>query len=95
MCIKIVFVLLQARVKFLTALAFTLNAISGKVSVTINDEKSNEVNYTIIPVITGIDPASGSIGTTVTINGTGFRTSSNDSYVRFITHFNHNTRIHR
>ncbi|MBM2813596.1 MAG: hypothetical protein HW421_358 [Ignavibacteria bacterium] len=62
-----------------------VGASSGKLSVTANSQKSNEVDFTLIigPTITGINPATLVIGDTVTITGTGFGASKGTSKVSF------------
>jgi formylglycine-generating enzyme required for sulfatase activity len=56
---------------------------SGKVSVTANGVKSNEIDFTILPQITTINPTSGKIGDEITINGSGFGSVQWWSFVNF------------
>ncbi|MBM2813407.1 MAG: hypothetical protein HW421_169 [Ignavibacteria bacterium] len=60
-------------------------AASGKLSVTINGTKSNEVDFTVLPYISGINPTSASIGDNITITGTGFGATQGTSFVTFNT----------
>lgn len=62
-------------------------AITGKLSVTANSIKSNEVDFTLnsTPVITNIDPSSFEGGTIITINGLGFGSTKDASQVIFGT----------
>lgn len=61
------------------------NSVSGKLSVTVNSLKSNDVDYTIVvaPSITNINPTSFAVGDSVTINGTNFGATQGSSYVTF------------
>jgi len=60
---------------------------SGKLSVTVNSIKSNEIDYTcsISPNITSISPTNFTVGTSVTINGTNFGATRGTSTVTFNT----------
>ncbi len=60
-------------------------AATGKLSVTVNNIKSNEVDFTLnsTPIITNIDPASFESGSIVTINGFGFGATKDASLVIF------------
>jgi len=60
-------------------------ATSGPVSVSVGGISGGGVSFTIIEAasITGILPTSGLIGTTVTINGTGFGPTQSSSIVSF------------
>jgi hypothetical protein len=60
-------------------------AHTGNVVVTVNGQASNGVNFTVtgVPSITGISPASGAVGSTVNIAGTGFGASQGASTVFF------------
>ena len=61
-------------------------ATTGNVVVTVNGLQSNSVNFTVInptPIITSLTPNSGSVGTSVTINGTNFGSSQGASAVVF------------
>jgi hypothetical protein len=60
-------------------------AQTGPVTVTSAGETSNGFNLTIIaaPVITGVSPASGDVGTVVTISGTNFGAPESDDAVVF------------
>ena len=56
---------------------------SGKISVIINDQKSNEVDFSVKLSITHFVPNNGSVGDTITIYGTGFGSVQNNSKVSF------------
>jgi RHS repeat-associated protein len=58
---------------------------SGAVQVTVSGVASNSnVSYTVpVPHISGISPGSGSVGTTLTINGTGFQSAQGTGGVYF------------
>jgi len=58
---------------------------SGAVQVTVSGVTSNSnVSYTVpVPHISGISPGSGSVGTTLTINGTGFQSAQGTGGVYF------------
>jgi RHS repeat-associated protein len=60
-------------------------ARSGAVQVTVSGVASNSnVSYTVpVPHISGISPGSGSVGTTLTINGTGFQSAQGTGGVYF------------
>ncbi len=62
-------------------------ASSGKVYITVNGVKSNEVDFTVDPVktfqVTSITPTSARIGDVVTIYGSGFGASQTISSVSF------------
>ncbi len=60
-------------------------ATSGPVTVTMNGVTSNGVEFTIEapPAITTVSPTSGGVGTTVTINGSGFGPTESNSAVLF------------
>jgi hypothetical protein len=59
-------------------------ATSGNVVVTVGGTPSNGVNFTVIPPnITSLSPASGPVGTSVTITGTGFGSVQGSSSVAF------------
>ena len=62
-------------------------AITGKISVTVNALKSNEVNYTIViaPKITAIDPVSANEGDVIKIIGNYFGATQGSSKVTFNT----------
>jgi formylglycine-generating enzyme len=62
-----------------------VGAITGKLSVTVNDVKSNEVDLTILvdPKITNISPSTFTVGTVVTITGVGFSDDQTNNYVNF------------
>jgi uncharacterized protein (TIGR02145 family) len=60
-----------------------VEAETGKLSITARGQRSNEVEYSIIPSITKIMPASARIGDTVTITGTGFGSKQGKSLVSF------------
>lgn len=64
-----------------------VGATSGYITATVNGIKSNSVGFTVsvAPSITSIDPTSFGIGSTVTINGTGFGTTKGLSIVSFGT----------
>jgi len=59
--------------------------ITSKLSVTVKNLKSNELDFTVLPYILSISPTSGQIGSTVTIAGTGFGVSRGTNYVKFNT----------
>jgi len=52
-------------------------ATSGDIVVTSNGWDTNGVNYFVSPTISSLSPASGSTGTSLTINGNGFGTAWN------------------
>jgi hypothetical protein len=60
-------------------------ATSGPVAVTTGDGTSNSLPFTVLspPHVSGISPASGVVGTEVTINGNSFGASRGSSYVTF------------
>jgi len=61
-------------------------ATTGNVVVTVGGQASNGVNFTVTsasPNITGLNPASGVIGTPVTITGANFGASQGSSTVKF------------
>lgn len=55
------------------------------VVVTVNGLASNALSFTAIPHIGSLSPASGPVGTTITITGTGFGGTQNTSTVKFGT----------
>jgi YD repeat-containing protein len=58
-------------------------ATSGPVTVTVGGVASNSINFSVTPGITSITPATGSTGTSVTINGSSFGSSQGTSTVTF------------
>jgi uncharacterized protein (TIGR02145 family) len=58
-------------------------AVAGKLSVTVNENKSNEVDFTIIAVITSINPTSAKIGDEITITGISFGSTQGTTIVSF------------
>ncbi|MFC2131085.1 SUMF1/EgtB/PvdO family nonheme iron enzyme [Bacteroidota bacterium] len=62
-------------------------ATSGKVYIRIKSLSSNEVDFTVIeiPTITAINPTSFTVGSDVTIEGSGFGFTQNGSTVAFNT----------
>ena len=62
-----------------------IGASHGGVSVYVGNVSSNIVSFTVTvpPTITGLSPAAGPIGTTVTITGTNFGTTQGASTVAF------------
>jgi hypothetical protein len=61
------------------------NAMTGNVVLTADGEASNAVPFTVLPmpVITGISPASGPVGTVVTISGKNLLDFENKGTVTF------------
>jgi len=55
--------------------------VSGKLTVTVDGQISNEYDYEIIPFITNVMPAQGISGDVITITGTGFRTNQDTNTV--------------
>ena len=64
-----------------------VGATSGMVTVTTNDLTSEGFSFTVtepvIPTLISIDPSSGKVGSTVTINGTDFSTTPAENVVSF------------
>lgn len=58
-------------------------ATAGNVVVTVDGDVSNGVNFTPTLGISSLSPASGPVGTAVTISGTGFGSSQGNSTVTF------------
>ncbi len=60
-------------------------ATTGNVVVTVSGVASNAVSFTVLamPNITSLNPSSGTVGTPVTITGTGFGTTQGTSAVTF------------
>jgi hypothetical protein len=59
-------------------------ATTGRISVTVNNlTATSSSDFTVTPSITSFSPASGSVGTTVTIAGTGFDTAKANDVVKF------------
>ena len=57
---------------------------TGPISVTVNGQTAtSSSNFTVTPSITSLSPASGSVGTTVTITGSGFVTTKANDIVMF------------
>src|ERR1700733_8008257 len=57
-----------------TSVAATVppGASTGNVVVNVSGVSSNGVNFAVVPLITGVSPTSGAVGTIVTITGSGF-----------------------
>jgi uncharacterized protein (TIGR02145 family) len=60
-----------------------VGAVSGKLSVTVGGVKSNEVDFTLIPHITELIPASAKAGDEISISGIGFGAVRGSSIVSF------------
>jgi YD repeat-containing protein len=60
-----------------------VGATTGNVVVNASGVASNGVVFTVPPVITGVSPTSGSIGTPVTISGSSFGATQGSSTVTF------------
>jgi len=60
-----------------------IGATTGPVVVTAGGIASNSYTFTVSAGITGIAPVQGNVGTTVTINGTGFGSMQGSSSVTF------------
>jgi len=58
-------------------------ATTGNIVITIGGVVSNGVNFTVVPTITSLSPASGTVGTFVTIAGTGFGSTQGTNTVTF------------
>ncbi|MCX6154586.1 MAG: IPT/TIG domain-containing protein [Candidatus Kapabacteria bacterium] len=58
-------------------------ASAGKLSVNVAAYKSNEVDFSVIPQISSINPTLIITGGVVTINGSGFGTSKGSSFISF------------
>ena len=60
-------------------------AVSGKVVVTVDGQASNGVTFTVgtDPVISALNPSSGSVGTTVMVSGANFGSTQGTSTVTF------------
>lgn len=56
---------------------------TGKVSVTSGTQKSNEVDFTLLPSISGIQPGNGLVGDMIIISGASFGSTQGTSYVSF------------
>jgi hypothetical protein len=56
---------------------------SGKLFVTVGSVRSNELSFTVIPYLSGINPTAEKIGNTVTFTGTGFNDTKGSSFVSF------------
>jgi hypothetical protein len=65
------------------AIVVPSGATTGNVVVTVGGVASNGVNFSVTPHIASLNPTSGSVGTSVTITGTGFGTSQGSSTVSF------------
>ncbi|MCX6152803.1 MAG: IPT/TIG domain-containing protein [Candidatus Kapabacteria bacterium] len=59
------------------------SASTGKLSVTVNNNKSNEVNFTLVQMLLSVNPASANLGDEITITGTNFGSSQGTSFVSF------------
>jgi IPT/TIG domain len=60
-----------------------IGAATGSVVVTVGSVASNSVFFTVSPHITSLNPSSGTVGTSVTINGTNFGATKGFSSVSF------------
>ena len=60
-----------------------VGAITGNVVVSVNGVASNGANFTVTPGIASLSPASGPVGTSVTITGTNFGATQGTSTVTF------------
>ncbi len=62
-----------------------VGATSGPVSVSVDGQTSNGLSFTVIPTptLTSLSPASGGIGTAVTLTGTNFGATQGSSVVFF------------
>jgi hypothetical protein len=58
-------------------------ATTGDVVVTIDGGASNGVNFTVLPMISSVSPTSGAVGVLVTITGTNFGATQQNSTVKF------------
>jgi len=58
-------------------------ATTGSVVVTVGGTSSRGVTFTVTPKITVLSPASGPLGTTITVNGTTFGASQGSSTITF------------
>lgn len=58
-------------------------ATTGSVVVTVGGTASNSVTFTVTPVISGLSPTSGAVGSSVTISGSGFGSSQGSNTVTF------------
>src|SRR5262249_32365736 len=58
-------------------------ATTGSVIVTVTGVASNSVIFSVLPVITGLSPTSGPMGTPVTISGQSFGSSQGTNTVKF------------
>jgi uncharacterized protein (TIGR02145 family) len=58
-------------------------AKTGKVYVTCSGQKSNEVDFSVLPSISGIFPTSGLVGDQITISGASFGSVRGTNYVSF------------
>jgi YD repeat-containing protein len=58
-------------------------ATTGSVIVNVGGVESNGVIFSVVPIISGLSPASGPVGTPVTISGQSFGTSQGISTVKF------------
>jgi uncharacterized protein (TIGR02145 family) len=64
------------------------NAKTGKVTVSIEGKKSNELNFAVIPQITSVEPALAKTGDIITITGTSFGDSTGTCIVTFFNRLN-------
>lgn len=60
-----------------------VGAKTGKLSVTVNIQKSDEVDFTVLPFISAINPVSAEIGAEITLTGTSFGATRGTSVVSF------------
>ncbi len=60
-------------------------ASTGPITVVVDDKEGEGPEFTVLPLptITSIDPASGTVGTSVTITGTGFSEIASDNVIEF------------
>jgi uncharacterized protein (TIGR02145 family) len=63
------------------SLTIPLGTVSGKVSVSTNGQKSNEVDYKILHQISTISPKTAKIGDDITITGSNFGSSQGTSFL--------------
>jgi hypothetical protein len=60
-----------------------LGATTGNVIITINTQVSNGVPFSLPPILSNVSPASGTVGTSVTISGSNFGATQGTSTVSF------------
>ncbi len=61
--------------------------VSGAIKVTVTTEggMSNAVDFRVIPLVSALDPTSGTVSTAVKVSGTGFGRAQGSAYVTFGT----------